>query len=265
MDPDRLSRAIVILVELVATLRGPGGCPWDAKQTDSTIKIYLLEEAYEALEAIEGLSPQDVCQELGDLLFQILFLAQLASERKEFDFLEIVERITEKMIHRHPHVFGHTRVANADDVAINWAKIKRAENGISGDSSFLFKGIPAGLPALLKGHRLGERAAKAGFNWPEPDDIWEKVRERFEKMGSAVVKTDRDQVADNLGDLLFGLVNLARHWGLNAEHLLRIANQKFLERFNRMERGLRDSGVELEEATPEQMNLAWAKAKDPDG
>ena len=261
MDPDRLTRAIVFLIEIVARLRGPGGCPWDAKQTDSTIKIYLLEEAYEVLDAIEGLLPQDVCEELGDLLFQILFLAQLASERKEFDFLEIVERITQKMIHRHPHVFGETRVAGAEDVAINWARMKKAEKGISGDAASLFEGVPKNLPALLKGHRLGERAAKSVFKWPVTADIWEEVKERFEKVGSAVAKADREQIAEEMGDLLFGLVNLARHWGLNAEHLLRITNQKFLERFKKMEGELRASGIELEVATREQINAAWDKVK----
>ena len=129
MDSDRLSKAIVALTNLVARLRGPEGCPWDARQTDSTIKIYLIEEAFEVLDAIEKSSPEDVCLELGDLLFQVLFLARLADERNEFDFIDVVEKITKKMIHRHPHVFGEVKVNSAEDVANNWANIKKAEKG----------------------------------------------------------------------------------------------------------------------------------------
>jgi len=154
MDTDRLAGAIRSLVELVTRLRGPGGCPWDAKQTDSTIKIYLLEEAYEVLDALEDSSPEEVCSELGDLLFQILFLAQLASERGEFDFNEVVEGITEKMTRRHPHVFGNTRVESAEDVSSNWVKIKRTEKGKSKETSFLLQSIPSGLPALFKGAQV---------------------------------------------------------------------------------------------------------------
>ncbi|MBL6978842.1 MAG: MazG family protein, partial [Desulfobacteraceae bacterium] len=159
MDINRSADAIRSLVKLVARLRGPGGCPWDAEQTDDTIKIYLLEEAYEVLDALEGVSPREVCSELGDLLFQILFLAQLASERGEFDFNEVVEGITEKMTRRHPHVFGDTRVDGAEDVASNWVKIKRKETGRPKSTSFLLQSVPSDLPALLRAHRLSERAS----------------------------------------------------------------------------------------------------------
>ena len=161
MELNRLSSAIVELARLVGRLRSPGGCPWDARQTDSTIKMYLLEEAYEVLEAVEGSSPMDVCQELGDLLFQILFLAQLAAEREEFDFTDVVEGITEKMIHRHPHVFGGVSVETAEDVALNWAKIKREEKKEAGRTTSQLDGVPEGLPALSRAHRLSERATRA--------------------------------------------------------------------------------------------------------
>ena len=152
MDKQRLSKVLLSLYEIMRELRGPDGCPWDAKQTNATIKMYLLEEAYEVVEAIESSSPQDVCLELGDLLFQILFLAQMAAERKEFDFTEVVERITEKMIRRHPHVFGQTHVKGAEDVAANWSKIKRAEKDSCQETSSVLKSIPDNLPALLKAH-----------------------------------------------------------------------------------------------------------------
>ncbi len=265
MDADRLAIAIRSLVELVARLRGTGGCPWDAEQTDSTVKIYLLEEAYEVLDAIDGSSPQEVCSELGDLLFQIIFLAQLASERKEFDLTEVVETVTKKMIHRHPHVFGKTRVETAEDVASNWAKIKKAENGAHKDTSSLLRNVPSGLPALLRAHRLSERASKVGFDWANTDEIWEKVQEEVEEVRAAMVDGDREQVSAEIGDLLFSLTNLARHWGTNAEHLLRDANQKFLLRFEKMERRLADAGIRLEEATLEQMDRAWEEIKEQEG
>jgi MazG family protein len=261
MDPDRLPKAIEALVSLVARLRGPGGCPWDAKQTDSSIKIYLLEEAYEVLEAIEKSSSQEVCMELGDLLFQILFLAQIAAERNEFDFIEVVERITEKMIHRHPHVFGEVRVDGAEDVAHNWAEIKKKEKGALNDSISQLEGIPTNLPALLRAHRLIERASRANLDWADTDEIWGKVEAQFKKLKMAVTSKERDLVAEQMGQLLFDLVNLGRRWGLNAEDLLRLANQKFLKCVVKMERDLKSSGITLEKATPEQIRQAWDRVR----
>jgi tetrapyrrole methylase family protein/MazG family protein len=262
MADDRISAAIRSLVDLVGRLRGPGGCPWDAKQTDDTLKIYLIEEAYEVLDAIEGASPKEVCSELGDLLFQILFLAHLASERKEFDFADVVETITRKMIRRHPHVFGDAQVESADDVASNWARIKQSERGSCGDIFSSLQKVPSGSPALLRAHRMGERAAKAGFDWGDADEVWTKVEEEMGEMRTAMVDGDSRAMASELGDLLFTLTNLARHWGENAENLLRKANEKFLRRFERMERRLTDSGIRLEDATLDQMNAAWEDIKE---
>jgi MazG family protein len=230
MDPDRLSRAIVDLVELVERLRGPGGCPWDAEQTDATIKIYLLEEAYEVLEAIEKSSSTDICLELGDLLFQVLFLARLAEERKEFDFVQVIETIKAKMIRRHPHVFGEVKVDTAEDVALNWAKIKKSEKGALHEASSL-ENVPVNLPALLRAHRLGERASREGFDLPGTGEAWDGVQERFEKLRTALSEQNKDLVGEVMGDLLFDIAGLARAWRLNAEDVLRLANQRFLERF----------------------------------
>jgi MazG family protein len=262
MADNRISAAIRSLVDLVARLRGPGGCPWDAKQTDDTLKIYLIEEAYEVLDAIEDGSPQEVCSELGDLLFQILFLARLASERKEFDFTDVVETITRKMIRRHPHVFGKAQVENAEEVALNWARIKEAEKGRSGDISSSLQKVPSGSPALLRAHRMGERAAKAGFDWGDADEVWTKVEEEMEEMRAAMADGDSRAMASELGDLLFTLTNLARHWGENAENLMRNANEKFLRRFKKMEGRLAASGMRLEDATLDQMNEAWEGIKE---
>ncbi len=261
IDNETIGRAMGDLLSLVRRLRAPDGCPWDAKQNNHTIKIYLIEEAYEVLDAIENGSLEEICGELGDLLFQIIFLAALAEEKGEFDFVEVVEKITAKMIHRHPHVFSNTKVASADQVAVNWAKIKRAEANGSKLVSDSLKHIPNGLPALLKAHRMSERAAKTGFDWTDRKMIWEKVLEEIEELRAAIEIEDDHGVAEEMGDLLFSLVNLSRHWGMNAEDLLRSANQKFLNRFEGMEKQLNQSGTPLEKATAKQMNGAWEAVK----
>ena len=231
MNRDELSRALLGLVDLVSRLRGPGGCPWDAKQTDETVKMYLLEEAYEALDAIEKGDPGEVCSELGDLLFQILFLARMAEERGEFDVEEVLKRITEKMINRHPHVFGSTEVKNAEEVAENWVKIKETEKGKTGTPGALLQGVPLNLPALLRAHRLTERVSRAGQGGVDGEKIWPETEARIAAFRRAVSeKGDQEGIGEALGDLLFSLADLARHWGLNAEHLLREANRRFLER-----------------------------------
>jgi len=265
MDAQRLAAAMRSLMELVDRLRGPGGCPWDAEQTDATVRIYLLEEAYEVMEAIEGSSPQEVCAELGDLLFQILFLARLASERGEFDLIEVIEGITRKMIRRHPHVFGDAKIQNVDDVSSNWTRIKRRENSGSKDTSFFLRSIPSALPALLRAHRLSERASKVGFDWADRHGVLNKVLEELEELGAAIRDGDEEGFSEEMGDLLFSLVNLARHTGANAEDLLRRANQKFMERFERMEARLAHSGIPLEDASPAQMNRAWEEVKEGQG
>lgn len=253
------------LVDLMARLRGPDGCPWDVRQTDDTVKIYLLEEAYEVLDALEGATPQEVCSELGDLLFQIIFLAHLASERKEFDFTDVVETVTRKMIRRHPHIFGNVQMESAEDVAANWARIKQAENTGPGNVSYRLQKVPPGLPALLRSHRLSERAAKVGFDWPDAEEIWKKVEEEVGEARAAMDHEDPEAMASELGDLFFTLANLARHWGENAENLVRKANHKFLMRFEKMEKRLTDSGVRIEDATLDQMNAAWEDAKEREG
>lgn len=261
MSKDRLSRALEGLYELVSRLRGPNGCPWDAKQTDSTIMMYLLEESYEVLDAIERSAPEDVCHELGDLLFHIIFIAGLAQERGEFDLVEVMEKITEKMINRHPHVFGLTDVKSPEDVVHNWEVIKRSEKGAPKTLLSLLQSIPVDLPALLRAHRLSERASKKDFDWPDAEGVWNKIEEELGELRKTILEEDEERIGEEIGDLLFSLVNLARHWGLNAEHLLRNTNQRFLERFRRMEEELRAQDIDLDKAAPDEMNRAWEKVK----
>jgi MazG family protein len=224
--------------------------------------MYLLEEAYEVLEAVEKASPQDVCAELGDLLFQILFLTRLAEERNEFDVVDVIERITEKMIRRHPHVFGETTANSADEVTAKWAEIKQAEKGNIPEALSLLKDIPADLPSLLKSHRLIERSSRLGFDWAHGPTAWKQVSQRFRELEEAVTNGDENAVGQGLGELLFSLANLGRRYKLNAESLLRAANQAFLERLERMERELSASGVTLENASDEQKKRAWQKANE---
>ncbi len=236
MDKDALFRSLSALIDLLSRLRGPDGCPWDALQTDSTIRMYVLEEAYEVVDAVEKGRPDDVCQELGDLLFQILFLASLGEERGEFDFVDVVERITEKMKGRHPHVFGTVKVNNAEEVAENWQEIKKREKGSSATSSSLLQELPVDLPALLKAHRLSERALDADIDGFVDTNVWSGVEARFAKLRQAISSEDKKQIGREIGNLLFGMANLARDWGLNAENLLRESNQRFTEGFNEAEK-----------------------------
>jgi len=262
MDHNALGNAMGRLVDLVERLRAPDGCPWDAKQTMYTVRMYLLEEAYEVLDAVERNLPEEVCAELGDLLFHIVFIAYLEEEKGEFDLVKVVEKIVEKMIRRHPHVFGDTRVKDVEEVAVNWAKIKEKEKNSAEKDRSLVEQVPVALPALERAHRLSERASKVGFDWEDRNAVWEKVTEEIGELNEAVEKQNPAMVGEELGDLLFSLVNLARHWGLNAEDLLRMANRKFIRRFLLMEEELSIAGKGLREATPDEMDDAWNKIKD---
>ena len=256
-----MSKAFLALSELVSRLRGPGGCPWDAQQTDSTIKMYLLEETYEVMDAVERGTPEEVSMELGDLLFHIIFLVRLAEERGEFDLVEVIEKITEKMITRHPHVFGTTDVKGPEEVAQNWERIKKTENGTVKSFSSLLQSVPEGLPALLRAHRLSERASKRNLDWLSAEAVWKRVEKGWRELRNAIIEEHEEPSGEEMGDLLFGLVNLIRHWGLNAEHLLRNTNTQFLERFQRMEEELMERGIDLDKATSDEMDRAWERVK----
>lgn len=262
MDNEELAKSFIALSELVSRLRGPDGCPWDKQQTDATVKTYLLEEACEVLDAIERNAPEDVCQELGDLLFQIMFLATLARERDDFDLIDVMNRIRQKMIHRHPHVFGRASVNGAEEVSQNWEKIKDEEKDAPHTTQSLLQNVPVHLPPLLRAHRLSQRASKVGFDWETKADVWNKVKEEMLELENVLSDKDTGRIEEEMGDLFFSLVNLARHWGLNAENLLRSANQKFINRFREMEQGLKAMGLDLEEATPDEMNRVWDRIKD---
>jgi MazG family protein len=237
MDKSELAKAFLDLNDLVSRLRAPGGCPWDAQQTEDTIKTYLLEETYEVVDAVDRGSPEDVCHELGDLLFQVLFLTSIAQDRGHFDLGRVIREITDKMVHRHPHVFGGAKVADAEEVAENWEKIKKKEMGEPDSSSKLIENVPANLPALLRAHRLIARGARLKA---EEENAWAKVQHAFEMLTKGMASGEREKIKEAIGALLFSLAGLAGDEGLNAEHVLREANQKFVGRFRESGKGGRE-------------------------
>ncbi len=250
------------LLALIETLRNPeGGCPWDIRQTKADVGRYLLDETYEVLEAVDRDSPDAMREELGDLLFMILFLARIAEEEKLFEIGGILDDITAKMIRRHPHVFGDAQVEDAAEVKLNWDRIKRdVEKRGEGDASILAK-IPHAMPALLRAQKMTAEAAKVGFDWNSVPAVLAKVEEELAEFREVLSGSDPDRVRDEIGDLLFSIVNLSRHVKVNAEEALRASNRKFEDRFLYIEERLRAQGKDPASATLEEMDALWDEAK----
>ena len=248
------------LVEVVAQLRSPGGCPWDREQTHRTLRPYLLEETYEALEALDAGDMDKLCEELGDLLIQVLLHAQIAQESGEFDLQEVARRTTAKLEHRHPHVFGSATVADSGEVAHNWEQLKREERGIRHRRSAL-DGVPAALPSLARAWALQKRAARIGFDWDDAGGPREKLREELEELQAAEAADDAEQVEAELGDVLFALVNLSRFLRCDPEAALRVASVRFGERFRAMEAIAEAEGVDLALLSLDEMDVFWERAK----
>ncbi len=248
--------------DIIRTLRGPDGCPWDRKQTPEKVKEYLTEELYELLEAIDIDQPGPLAEETGDLLFMILFLVNLYEEKRMFLLADALEASKRKMVHRHPHVFGSVSVDSAEEVMQNWQKLKEKE-GKKPKKSFL-DGIPTNLPALSRAYFLTKRAAKADFDWQEPGQVLQKVKEEIAELEEALALDNKQKAAEETGDLLFSLVNLSRHLNIEPEQALRRTNEKFMRRFLRIEEVLQQQGKTLEEATLEEMDAIWEEAKRQD-
>jgi ATP diphosphatase len=267
------SRDIDRLLEIMAALRQPEtGCPWDVVQTFETIKPYTIEEAYEVADAIERHDMDDLCEELGDLLLQVVFHARIAEEAGAFDFGNVVEAVTRKMIRRHPHVFARSDADTPAAVKLQWDEIKQAEKRERRERRAA-RGLPVdplqghlgsvqrSFPALVEALKLQERAAKVGFDWSEPAPILDKIEEEIAELREALAKGDGKAVADELGDLIFALVNIGRHVGADPEMALRGTNTKFRNRFSHIERSLAAEGETLEAATLERMEALWQAAK----
>jgi len=256
-------RQIGDLLTLMATLRDPQrGCPWDRKQTFKTIAPYTLEEAFEVADAIEQNDMPSLREELGDLLFQVVFHSRMAEEAGHFAFSDVVEAITEKMIRRHPHVFAGAQVADAEEQTRRWEAQKAAERSAksSGETSLL-DGVALGLPALTRAEKLQKRAARGGFDWPEIKGVIAKVQEELREVEDELSRGDNEALQGEIGDLLFSVVNLARHSGVDAEHALRAANLKFERRFRAVERGMAAQGRAVSECSLDELDAEWDKVK----
>ncbi len=249
------------LLSVMARLRGEGGCPWDREQTRDSLKPYLIEEAYEALEAIEQGATDHILEELGDVLFQVVFHCQLAQERDEFSMADLLQRLHDKMVRRHPHVFGDGSVSSAQEALSQWERIKRGEGAGGGGSRSALDGVPPALPALLRAQRLQAKAARVGFDWPDWHGAWAKVREEVSEVDRAAATGDDRHMREELGDLLFALVNAARLLGADAEDCLRQAAEKFTRRFKEVEAAMRAAGRTVEGASLEELDRAWEEAK----
>jgi len=246
-------------------LRAPGGCPWDAEQTHTSLKPYLLEEAYEVIEAIEAGTDDELRDELGDLLLQVVFHSELATERGAFSIDDVIEALTAKLVRRHPHVFEGLEVASSAEVAANWSRIKAAERAERGQAdsapASVLAGVPRGLPALVRAHRLGEKASGAGFDWPTPAACRSKLDEELNEVDATVDAGSHERLGEELGDLLFATTSYARLHGFHAETLLRAALERFTQRFESLEADLRRRGIDVHDATPELLDEVWERVK----
>lgn len=246
------------LIDIIARLRGEGGCPWDAEQTHQSIKKNMIEEAYEATEAIDSGIGAKMADELGDLLLQIVFHAQIGTEDGEFTMEDVTTAVCEKMIRRHPHVFADVTVQNSDEVLANWEEIKKKENGQKSTTESM-QTVSRYLPALMRASKVQGKAAKVGFDWSNPCETLEKVREEAEELSVAL--SDNSNITEEVGDLLFAAVNTARLAGVDAEEALSAATEKFIRRFSFVEAAAKENNKSLEEMTLGEMDELWEMSK----
>lgn len=250
------------LVAILHRLRAPGGCPWDAEQTHDSLRPYLLEEAYEVLEAIDAGDDAELCDELGDVLLQVVFHAELAQERGAFAIDEVIAGISAKLVRRHPHVFADTSVSSSADVVRNWAAIKQQERAAKPKPpSSAIDGVPRALPGLARAHRLGEKASSVGFDWSAAQEVREKVAEELAEADAAAASGDVEAFGEEIGDLLFAVASWARLSGVNAETAMEKALAKFSLRFRAVEEELATDGRDMRACSPAELEEAWQRAK----
>jgi len=247
------------LIQLMSKLRSEDGCPWDRLQTHKSLLPYLIEEAYEVLDTLEAKDDHRLKEELGDLLLQIIFHAQIAKERKKFDIYEVIEHLTKKLIERHPHVFKEKKKLVPEEVLKNWEHIKLTTNRTKNKS--VLSGLPRHLPALLKAYRLQEKVARFDFDWEKTDEIFLKIEEEIEELKQAYKKRKKEDIEEELGDILFSWVNFCRHLKINPEFALRKTIDKFVKRFNYIERRLKEKKIALHKAGLPLLDSLWEEAK----
>ena len=258
------------LVEIMTTLRGPNGCPWDKQQDFNSLKPMLVEEVYEVLEAIEHDDSDGLSEELGDLLLHVVFHAQLGKEAGQFNIDTVLDKISEKLVRRHPHVFGDETASSPEEVIKNWEAIKAQEKAAklknrTPEQRSLLEGIPSKLPALHEAHQISSRAARVGFDWPDVEGVFEKLQEEVRELREVIAEGKdegrRERLEDEIGDMLFVIVNIARYLKIDSESALKRANRKFKSRFQYMENELAKQGKTLEQVTLGEMESLWQKAK----
>jgi MazG family protein len=258
--PETTGAQFEALVHIMERLRGEGGCPWDREQTRESLKPFLIEEAYEVVDAIDEGDPRKLMEELGDLLFQVVFHAQVARERNEFTIGEVLATTADKMVRRHPHVFAEATASTSREVLEQWEMLKREERDAVAGSSAL-DGVPRELPALLRAQRLQDKASRAGFDWPDMAGVLAKVEEELGELKAAIARGAPPEVEHEFGDLLFSLVNLARFLALNAEEALRKSTGRFVARFRHIERSVEQEGRRLRDVGLEELERRWQEAK----
>lgn len=260
MDDDKkeaMNHAFTRLVEIMAQLRSEQGCPWDREQTHASLRQHLLEEAYEVIETIDEERYSELAGELGDLLLQVIFHAQMAAEAGLFDMGDVLQHINEKLIRRHPHIFGDTVIRNAAEQTVAWEQSKLKREG----KQSAIDGVPRELPALVRAYRIQNKAAAVGFDWPAAGPVWEKIREEIGELEEAVGSEQGERISDELGDLLFSIVNISRFLKVNPEDALRGTIEKFSRRFREVERILRSQGRALERTSLAEMDQIWDEIK----
>lgn len=233
-------------------------CPWDAKQTNESLRPNTIEEVYELCDALINEDSPNIRKELGDVLLHILFYSKIGEEKGEFDIADVADALNKKLIFRHPHVFGDTVVSDAHDVELNWEQIKLKEKG--GNKTVL-SGVPAALPAMIKADRIQEKAANVGFDWDDRAQVWDKVREEIGEFSAEIDSMDHDRMEQEMGDVLFSIINAARLYGINPENALEKTNKKFIRRFNYIERKSSEQGRKLKDMTLAEMDQLWNEAK----
>jgi len=245
------------LVNIVSRLRGPDGCPWDREQTNYTLLPYFIEEVYEVVESVDDGDWDLVKEELGDILLHIVFQASIAEDEKNFQIIDSLDNINKKLINRHPHVFGDAKAEAAFHAKQNWEAEKHKEKG----RESRLDGVPNSLPSLIRAQRLQQKASYAGFDWEKIEQVWGKVNEEIIELKEAEISGNNQHIEEEMGDLLFAIVNLSRHLNISSEDALRKTNQKFIRRFKKVEEGIKAKGKKLNEASLEEMDSIWNEAK----
>ena len=247
------------LVKLMTTLRGPNGCPWDRKQTLASLKPFVIEESYEVVDAIDNNDRAALLEEIGDFLLQAVFITELTREEGSFDIYDSITAIHDKLVRRHPHVFADVEARDAEQVLVNWEKLKSEER--KKENKGVLSGVPAALPALLKASRLTEKAARVGFDWRGTEEVFHKVDEEIGELREAIAGEDQTKIHDEIGDLIFTIANIARKLDVNPEEALQSTNRKFTRRFESMESRVHAAGKNLDQLTLEEMDALWDEAK----